>query len=147
MRTGSVKGTTRRASRSPFPGWVPKSVKRESGLVPAHIRVLGTHLSKDERRDIRKKLGKKLGKFGRMIQRVSLRVMDANGPRGGLDQVCRLKVVLNRLPSIVAEAQDAVLGTAIQKALAAAERAVRRTVQRRRMKPVKRAARPRTAVA
>jgi hypothetical protein len=53
--------------RSAFQGWVPKTMKRESGnadasLVPAHIRVLHSRLSKEERDNIRKKLDRKLGK-------------------------------------------------------------------------------------
>ena len=131
--------------RSAFPGWVPKTLKRKSGradapLVPAHIRVLGAHLSKEERDEIRKKLGRKLGKFRRAIERVSLRVTDVNGPRGGIDQVCRIKVVLSHLPSVVIETQHAVLRTAIDRALAATERAVRRSLRRKRMKPAKLAA-------
>jgi hypothetical protein len=112
-------------------------------LVPAHIRVLGTYLSKEERKDIRKELGRKLGKFGRAIERVSLRVTDVNGPRKGIDQVCRIKVVLSDLPSVVVETQDAVLGRAISRALTGTEHAVRRSVRRKRMKPVKFEARAR----
>jgi hypothetical protein len=58
-------------------------------------------------------------------------------PRGGVDQVCRIKVVLSGLPSIVVEQRDATLVAAIDGALSGAERAVRRSLQRRRMKPIK----------
>jgi CBS domain-containing protein len=132
----------RSSTRSVFPGWIPRGLKRKSSrlgvsVVPAHIRVLGTKLSKDERIDIRQQLGRRLGKFGPSIERVTVRVDDVNGPRGGIDQLCRIKVVLSGLPSVVFEAQDASLDIAIGKALAGTERAVRRTVQRRRMKPIK----------
>jgi ribosome-associated translation inhibitor RaiA len=100
--------------------------------------VLGTYLDKQERDDTRKQLQRKLGKFGRAIERVSVRVTDVNGPRKGIDQVCRIKVVLRGLPSVVVETQGADLGTAIGRALAATERAVRRSIRRRRMKPVTR---------
>jgi len=131
--------------RSAFPGWVPKTLKGKSGhadapLVPAHIRVLHTHLRKEERDKIRKKLGRKLGKYRRTIERVSLRVTDVNGPRGGIDQICRIKVVLRHLPSVVVETQNADLRTAFDRALTATERAVRRRLRRKRMKPVKFAA-------
>ena len=131
-----------------FPGWIPRALKRKSGrmdvpLVPAHIRVLGTNLSKDKRTDIRQQLGRKLGKFAPSIERVSVRVDDVNGPRGGIDQLCRIKVVLSDLPSVVFEARDASLDVAIGSALAGTERAVRRSVQRRRMKPIKVGARSR----
>jgi hypothetical protein len=44
------------------------------------------------------------------------------------------------LPSVVFEHRDATLNAAVDGALAGVERAVRRTVQRRRMKPLRRAA-------
>ena len=124
------------------------SLKQKSGragarVVPAHIRVFGIRLSEEKRMRIRQELGKKLGKFACAIQRVSVRVKDVNGPRGGIDQLCRIKVVLSNLPSLVFEKQDASLDAAIEGALDGAERAVRRTLQRRRMKPIKMGARSR----
>jgi len=128
--------------RSSFPGWIPRAFKQKSSLqgvrmVPAHIRVLGAIISKDKRTEIRKQLNRKLGKFAHAIERVSVRVKDINGPRGGIDQVCRIKVVLSNLSSVVFEAQDASLDVVIGSALAGTERAVRRSLQRRRMKPLK----------
>ena len=135
---------------SVFPGWIPRSLKRKSSLhdvrmIPAHIRALGANLSKDTRAEIRNKLNRKLGKFAKAIERVSVRVKDINGPRGGIDQVCRIKVVLSNLSSVVFEAQDASLDVAIGSALTGIERAARRSLQRRRMKPRKGAARSRAA--
>ena len=139
-----------RGKRSSFPGWIPRPLKRKSSLhdvrmIPAHIRVLGASLSKDKRTEIRHKLNKKLGKFANAIERVSVRVKDINGPRGGIDQVCRIKVVLSNLSSVLFEAQDASLDVAIGRALTGAERAARRSLQRRRMKPRKVRARSRAA--
>ena len=135
---------------SVFPGWIPRPFKQKSSLqgvrmVPAHIRALGANLSKDTRTEIRNKLNRKLGKFAKAIERVSVRVKDINGPRGGIDQVCRIKVVLSNLSSVVFEAQDASLDVAIGSALTGIERAARRSLQRRRMKPRKGAARSRAA--
>ncbi len=106
-------------------------------MVPAHIRVLGARLTKDKRTEIRHKLNRKLGKFANAIERVSVRMKDINGPRGGIDQVCRIKVVLSNLSSVVFEAQDVSLDVAIGSALTGTERTVRRRLQRRRMKPRK----------
>jgi hypothetical protein len=143
---------SRRSSRgAQFRRWVPKTKKLKSGrkdvrLVPAHIRVFGVDLSKDQRAFIRKKLGRRLEKFGGSIERVSVRVKDVNGPRGGVDKVCRIKVVLSNLPSVVFEAQDASLDVAVSSALAGAERAVRRSVDRRRVKGMKGRTRPRAGL-
>jgi ribosome-associated translation inhibitor RaiA len=99
--------------------------------------VLGVGLGQDDRTYIRRKLGMKLGKFATSIERVSVRVDDANGPRGGVDQMCRIKVVVIGLPPVVFQRRDASLEAAIDGALTGAERAVRRSVQRRRMKPIR----------
>ena len=138
----------RSSSSSRFPGWVPRADKRKSGrkavrLVPAHIRVFGVGLSEDHRAFIRQRLSRRLEKFADSIERVSVRVKDVNGPRGGIDKVCRIKVVLSNLPSVVFEAQDVTLDVAVGGALTGTERAVRRSVQRRRMKPIKVGTRPR----
>jgi ribosome-associated translation inhibitor RaiA len=117
-------------------------MKRVSGRTntlqtPAHVRVSGVELDDDDRGLIRKKLGMKLGKFATSIERVSVRVTDTNGPRGGVDQVCKVKVVLSGLPSVLVERRHATLQAAIDLALRATEQAVRRSVSRRRMKPLR----------
>jgi putative sigma-54 modulation protein len=105
--------------------------------VRAHIRLLGIDLHPDDRAYVRRKLGMKLGKFATSIERVSVRVEDVNGPRGGVDQVCRIKVVLIGLPTLVFQARNDSLEAAIDGAVAGTERAVRRSVQRRRMTPIR----------
>lgn len=128
--------------RAPFPDRMPRAFRRESGrtdapLIPTYIRPHGVELSSDDRTYIRRKLGMKLGKFAPSIERVSVRVEDLNGPRGGIDHVCRIKVVLSGLPSVVYEGRAVSLEAAVDGALAGVERAVRRGVQRRRMTSVK----------
>jgi ribosome-associated translation inhibitor RaiA len=125
--------------RAVLPPAVSRPLKRTSGRaapIPAHVRVTGVDLSDDDHADIRRKLGMKLGKFPWSIERVTVRARDANGPRGGTDQECTVKVVLSGLPSVVVKRRDAVLHVAIDDALHAAEKAVRRSVGRRRMKPL-----------
>ena len=111
-------------------------------LVVAHIRAIGIDLEQDTRTNIQRRLDRTLGKFASSIERVSVRLRDVNGPRGGVDQACRIKVVLRNLPSIVFETQDAFLDVAVGAALAGVERSVRRTLQRRRSKPIKKHATP-----
>ena len=108
--------------------------------VTAHVRVFGSALDDDQREYVARKLGMKLGKFASSIERVSVRVTDVNGPRGGADQRCRIKVVLSGLPSVVVERQHATREAAIDTALGATEESVRRIVGRRRMKPLRRRA-------
>jgi hypothetical protein len=92
--------------RSPFTDRLSRALKREAGRtdapqVAANIRVAGVELNEDQRAYIRQRLGMKLGKYATSIERVSVRLRDVNGPRSGVDQVCRIKVVLSALPSVV----------------------------------------------
>jgi len=132
------------ARRSPFSGSLSKASKREPpaepAQIPAHIRLVEGEAGPDDRAYIRRKLGTRLGKFADSIERVSVRTRDVNGPRGGIDRMCRIKVVLRGLPSVVYESRDVRLNAAVDGALAGVARAVHRSLQRRRMKPLRRAA-------
>jgi hypothetical protein len=96
--------------------------------------VLGVEMEDDNRDHIARKLGMKLGKFASSIERITVRLSDANGPNGGRDQICQIKVVLSGLPSIVVEERAGALHTATERAMKATALAVRRSVQRRRLK-------------
>jgi len=85
----------------------------------------------------------KLGKFATAIERITVRLSDANGPKGGRDQICQIKVVISGLPSVVVEEQDATYPRAVDRAVSSTALAVRRSLQRRRLKPLHhRAAQP-----
>jgi putative sigma-54 modulation protein len=133
--------------RAPLAASVPRAAKRVAGRTvaadtPVHIRAVGAPLSATAKADIRRKLGRKLGKHALDIERTSVRVEDVNGPRGGVDKRCRIKVVVSALPSVVVEAQHESLHAAIDGALDRVQRAVRQTLKRRRVEP--RRAKPRT---
>ena len=135
-------GATRAGKRDPLADQVPRPVKRTGGrtppsATPANIRVDGVALDDDDRAHIRRRLGEKLGKYASAIERVTVRVRDVNGPRGGVDLLCSIKIVLSGLPSVVVEHQAALLRPALTRALSAAERAVRQTLQRRRKRPIR----------
>ena len=108
--------------------------------IAAHIRAFGIDVSQDTRNHLRRKVDRRFRKFGDSIERISIRFRDVNGPRGGVDQACRMKVVLKNLPSVVFENQDVSLDGAFAGALTGAERKVRRSLQRRRSKPMKKSA-------
>jgi ribosome-associated translation inhibitor RaiA len=147
--SGSAAGSRRArgnraqsVERSALPGWLPRAAKREAGnerQVPAYIRSIGVPLTPDERAYMRRKLGMKLGKFARPIERVSVRLDDVNGPRGGVDKLCRVKVVLSGLSTVYVEGQAQTAGRAFDAALADAERTVRKALQRRRTRSLSRA--------
>lgn len=106
------------------------------GLPPGHIRVLGAALDSQDRDVIARKLGTRLGKFASSIERVSVRLSDVNGPKGGVDHRCLIKVVLSGLPSVVVERRDSAVQKAANAAIDATAQAVQRSVQRRRLKPL-----------
>jgi ribosome-associated translation inhibitor RaiA len=110
--------------------------------------VNGIEMEQQDRDNIARKLGMKLGKFAASIERITVRLADANGPKGGRDQVCQIKVVLSGLPSIVVEERDSALQNAVDCAMKATALAVRRSVQRRRLKALHhRAAQPAISLA
>jgi ribosome-associated translation inhibitor RaiA len=135
--------TTGRQERGAFLAYIPRPAKRASDrqspfCITAHVREMGVELDDEAREYIRRKLGMKLGKFAPSVERVSVRTFDVNGPRGGIDQRCLVKVVLSGLPSVVVERRHVTLQAAIDTAMRAAEHAVRRSIGRRRMKPLHR---------
>lgn len=128
--------TQRGRPRSPR----PRSMKQRAGgpdeadQIPTFIRAEGVRLPDRERDRLRQSLQTKLGKFAPTVQRISVRLADVNGPRGGVDRQCRIKVVLRGLPSVMVEHQDASQPAAIRRSVGAVERSVRKAVQSRRTK-------------
>lgn len=128
--------------RAPLADSVARADKRTAGRTmaaetPAHIRSVGSILDAADKTYMRRKLGRKLGKFAPAIERTSVRVEDVNGPRGGTDKRCRIKIVLSGLPSVVVEERHHSLQAALDGAIARTERAVRQATQRRSMRPLK----------
>jgi len=126
--------------RAPFPGAVPRPVKTSSdrdtpSRVTAHIRVLGAEVDDPTRDYIRRKLGMKLAKFTSSLERVSVRLVDLNGPRGGVDQLCLIKVVLSGLPSVVVEERHSDTQVAIDSAIRVTESVIQRRLSKRQLKP------------
>lgn len=109
----------------------PDSLRRAP--MSAYIRSVGVPLDEADRAYIRRKLGRKLGKFVDAVERVSVRIEDVNGPRGGRDKRCRIKITLRGMPSVAVEEQHAALQAAMDGALERAGQTVKRQLQRRRM--------------
>ena len=103
----------------------------EHAHVPLNIRSQGSVVDDDLRTHVDKRLSRSLAKLGSRVERVTVRFKDVNGPRGGVDQMCRIKVVVKGLPSVVYTARASSLQQAIQRAATGTERAVRRAVRRR----------------
>ncbi|HET7569843.1 MAG TPA: HPF/RaiA family ribosome-associated protein [Gammaproteobacteria bacterium] len=99
---------------------------------PVFIRAVGAPISQQDRDYIRGRLDRRLQKFDETIERTSVRIEDINGPRGGVDKRCRIKVVLSGLPSVVIEEHHYSPRAAVDEALDRVERSVGRAIGRRR---------------
>jgi len=97
---------------------------------PVSVRPRGLALRESQHAYIRRKVGRRLGRFAPNIERVSVRVTDVNGPRGGVDKLCRLRVVLRHMESVVVERQHHDPRAAFDLALDAARQSVRERVRR-----------------
>ena len=71
-----------------------------------------------------------LSRFAAKVQRVTVTVADANGPRGGVDKSCRITVKLRRIPQVLVTDVEADLAKCISRAADRVGRAVARAVQR-----------------
>ena len=66
------------------------------------IKTNGLPAAKKLRAHASARIGATLGRFGHMVQSVSVRLSDINGPRGGADKLCRI-VIQMKTRSLVLE--------------------------------------------
>lgn len=67
------------------------------------------------------------------IQRITVRLSDINGPKGGEDKRCQLVLKLEGMPSVVIEDTESDLYMAIDRAVERASRSVARLLKRKHM--------------
>ncbi|WP_437777903.1 hypothetical protein [Sorangium sp. So ce1097] len=79
---------------------------------------------------MRQSLGAKLGRFAPRIERLTVRFTDVNGPRGGVDVACDVKVVLSGRPSVVYQMRGHEPRETIDRALPGIVRAVQSALER-----------------
>jgi ribosome-associated translation inhibitor RaiA len=73
---------------------------------------------------VQKRLGFTLGRCAERVRRVDVTLSDLNGPRGGIDKRCLVKIRLNSLPPVVVEDIQTDLYSAVDRATSRAGRAV-----------------------
>lgn len=79
------------------------------------------------------RISRQFGKFAPRIERATVRFDDVNGTRGGVDQACKIKVVLAALPSVVVEERGVTAREAYDRAANTMERTIRRALGRANM--------------
>ena len=98
------------------------------------IEVRGRQLedTSDLQRHAERRLRFALGRFTGAVDRVTVRVEDVNGPRGGVDKRCRLVVALAPRGELIIEDEDADVRRLLDRSADRAGRAVERQLGRRR---------------
>lgn len=94
------------------------------------LRARGVRLDTRLRDVIDRKLRFGLARFDRAIGRVSVTIADVNGPKGGEDKLCRVRLVTAAGPPIVIEEVDSVTERAVGAAVDRAARNVARRLHR-----------------
>ncbi|HVH39349.1 MAG TPA: HPF/RaiA family ribosome-associated protein [Gemmatimonadaceae bacterium] len=111
----------------------PKKAKQARTTIedtPVAIRVRDVTVDDVLRDYVNKRVRTKLGKFAGAIQRVSIRFDDINGPKGSPSHRCAVKVVVTRHESVVVGVVAEELRGAFDSAIDAAERAVKKSLER-----------------
>lgn len=114
-----------------FAGKVTRSTKQARGrtaleTTPVAIRSSFRLPPKLEDK-IRSKLARRIGHAAPLIERGTVRFEDINGPRGGVDVVCRIKLVLSGRPSVQAQERASDAEPAFDLASHKVQRALERT--------------------
>ena len=78
-----------------------------------------------------------LSRFATAIQTVTIRITDTNGPKGGEDTRCIVSVKLASSGEVVVQGEGENILTVLSHCLSRAERAVSRSLDRRRDTPIR----------
>jgi ribosomal subunit interface protein len=96
------------------------------------IQCQGFDLTEGIRAHTRRRLAFALGRSALHLSRVAVLLADINGPRGGRDKRCRIRVRLHPAIEVVVEDTESDLYTAIDRAAERVGRAVVRQIRRQR---------------
>lgn len=100
------------------------------------LRSWNVPISEAMREHVERRLDFALRRFAHHVERITVRLVDVNGPKGGVDKRCRIVVQLARAPRVIVEAIDSDAYAAISQASIRADETVARVVTRRRPRPV-----------
>ncbi len=78
-----------------------------------------------------------LSRFATAIQTVTIRITDTNGPKGGEDTRCIVSVKLASTGEVVIQGEGEKILSVLSHCLSRAERAVSRSLDRRRDTPIR----------
>jgi len=97
-----------------------------------HVRAVNLELDRKMRAEVQSRLQASLSRLAHRILRVAVRIVDQNGPRGGVDIACLVDIRLRPRGRLFIEETDISLLGAVSVAADAASTAVARSVERSR---------------
>lgn len=97
---------------------------------PVHFHTQGVALPEALTVYMRTKLGTRLGTFALQIERVTVRLKDLNGPRGGVDTECRIQIEMVARPDLVVTERAVDTRRAFDGACRSAAHAVKHSLDR-----------------
>ena len=89
-------------------------------------------LTREDRAYIKRRVEARVRKFAASVDEVDVRLADVNGPKGGVDKVCKARVLVPGLPNVMVERRHQSARAAVDGTMDATERAVRKILGRRR---------------
>ena len=89
-------------------------------------------LTREDRAYIKRRVEARVRKFAASVDEVDVRLADVNGPKGGVDKVCKARVLMPGLPNVMVERRHQSARAAVDGTMDATERAVRKILGRRR---------------
>ncbi|KAB2901383.1 MAG: HPF/RaiA family ribosome-associated protein [Kofleriaceae bacterium] len=99
-----------------------------------HVRFRNLEASPELQRQVVRRIHFALARLAHAVQRVTVTLGDVNGPRGGIDKACQVRVEGPRLGVIVIQAAAADPVAALDEAVGRAARTTARTLHRRRLR-------------
>lgn len=124
---------------------LPKQARGRTAIQDTPITTRSRiRLDEVARRSIEERLRRALAPFGTRIRRASIRFEDLNGPRGGVDLNCAIKVVFDGTDSVIVEQQAENVLDAVRRVIPRVTRSVRRQADRNGKAP-RASVRPRAA--
>lgn len=96
------------------------------------IRTRHVTLDPELRAVVTRRLHFTLSRHALAIEQVDVTLGDVNGPKGGVDKVCRIRLRGPGLPTLIVEEAAADLRTAVDSAAARLGRTLQRALTRRR---------------
>jgi hypothetical protein len=119
-----------------LPGEVSPKAKRTAGMTkigatPLSVRPGPVEVAPELRIRIHRDLARRIERYAQNVTRVTVRFNDINGPRGGIDTVCHIKLSVKGAGHIVVEARGADADEAFRVASAQAKTALGRVLERK----------------